>query len=71
MATNKSSIPATPKRSSKKATAPDNIKPVALTLKVDQQTYERLCTLSAKQRRTNQDILNEALQEYLSRNYQL
>jgi predicted transcriptional regulator len=40
---------------------------VALTLKVDEKTYVRLRTLGAKQRRTNQDILDEALQEHLKR----
>lgn len=51
----------------RKASTPNDTKPVALTLKVDAKTYVHLCTLGAKQRRTNQDILNEALQEYLKR----
>ena len=42
-------------------------KPVALTLKVDGKTYVRLCTLGATQRRTNQDMLREAVQQYLDR----
>jgi len=42
-------------------------KPVALTLKVDGGTYVRLSTLRATQRRTNQDILQEALHQYLDR----
>ncbi len=42
-------------------------KPVALTVKVDDATYVRLCTLGAIQRRTNQDILREALHDYLDR----
>lgn len=42
-------------------------KPVALTLKVDGKTYVRLCTLGATQRRTNQDILREAVRQYLDR----
>ena len=42
-------------------------KPVALTLKVDSELYLRLSTLRATQRRTNQDILEQALKEYLSR----
>jgi hypothetical protein len=42
-------------------------KPVALTLKVDSRTYVRLSTLRATQRRTNQDILQQALKEYLDR----
>jgi len=66
MATKKSSTPATKKSSRKESTGTD-AKPVALTLKVDEKTYVRLCTLGAKQRRTNQDILNEALQVYLKR----
>lgn len=49
-----------PKAASKK-------KPVALTVKVNQGVYVRLCTLGATQRRTNQDILQEALQQYLDR----
>jgi len=40
---------------------------VALTLKVDHGTYIRLCTLGATERRTNQDILEQALEEYLDR----
>lgn len=42
-------------------------KPVALTLKVDDDTYIRLCTLRATQRRTSQEILQQALNEYLDR----
>jgi len=42
-------------------------KPVALTLKVDSGLYLRLSTLRATQRRTNQDILEQALREYLTR----
>jgi hypothetical protein len=42
-------------------------KPIALTLKVDSVTYVRLSTLRATQRRTNQDILRQALEEYLDR----
>jgi hypothetical protein len=45
----------------------DEEKPVALTLKVDHDTYVRLCTLGATERRTNQDILQQALLEYLDR----
>jgi hypothetical protein len=41
--------------------------PVALTLKVDGTTYVRLSTLRATQRRTSQDILQQALEEYLDR----
>ena len=42
-------------------------KPVALTVKVDDQTYVRLCTFAATQRRTNQDVLQQALHDYLER----
>jgi hypothetical protein len=51
----------------KKAGDAGGEKPVALTLKVDLATYVRLCTLGATERRTNQDILRQALQEYLDR----
>ena len=42
-------------------------KPVALTLKLDGKTYVRLSTLRAKQRRTHQDIMREAVEQYLNR----
>jgi hypothetical protein len=42
-------------------------KPVALTLKVDSGLYLRLSKLRAIHRRTNQDILWQALKEYLDR----
>jgi predicted DNA-binding protein len=42
-------------------------KPVALTVKVTHEVYVRLCTMGANERRTNQDILQEAVQEYLDR----
>jgi hypothetical protein len=41
--------------------------PVALTVKVDNDTYIRLCTLRATQRRSSQEILQQALAEYLDR----
>jgi hypothetical protein len=41
--------------------------PVALTVKVDSGLYLRLSMLRATQRRTNQDILQQALKEYLDR----
>ena len=44
-----------------------NEKPVALTLKIDSATYIRLGVLRATQRRTSQDILRQALEEYLDR----
>ena len=42
-------------------------KPVALTLKIDSKTYMRLSVLRAKERKTAQDILTEALNAYLDR----
>jgi hypothetical protein len=42
-------------------------KPVALTLKLDGKTYIRLSTLRATQRRTHQDIMREAVEQYLDR----
>jgi hypothetical protein len=66
MTTKKASTPAKPKRSRTASTGTD-AKLVALTLKVDEKTYVRLCTLGAKLRRWNQDILNDALQEHLRR----
>jgi hypothetical protein len=42
-------------------------RPVALTLKVDSGLYVRLSTLRATQRTTNQNILEQALREYLTR----
>ena len=50
---------------SRRAGSSEDEKPVALTLKVDSATYVRLSTLRATQRRTNQDILQQALKEYL------
>lgn len=41
--------------------------PVALTVKVDGATYARLTNLRATQRRSHQDILQQALVEYLDR----
>jgi len=51
----------------KKADSAADDKPVALTLKVDGNTYVRLSTLRAKERRTAQEILSEALETYLDR----
>ena len=42
-------------------------KPVALTLKLDGKTYISLSTLRATQRRTHQDIMREAVEQYLDR----
>ncbi len=48
-----------------RAEKPAAEKPVALTVKIDSKTYVRLSTLRAKQRKTAQDILTEALNTYL------
>jgi hypothetical protein len=40
---------------------------VALTLKVDQRLFERLSTFRAKERKKSQEILHQALLEYLDR----
>jgi len=62
----KASKPAVkPRRLQHDATAAD--KPVALTLKIDGDMYVRLSTLRAKERRTHQEILKQALEEYLDR----
>lgn len=44
-------------------------KPVALTLKIDREMYQRLLLLRAtgEKLRTHQEILRQALQEYLDR----
>jgi hypothetical protein len=65
MATKKQTTPAKPKQSRKASARTDTRVP--LTLKVDEKTYVRLCTLHAKLRKTNQEILNEALLEHLKR----
>jgi len=62
----KQSLASLKANSAKVATSPKS-KPIALTVKVDDKTYVRLCTLGATQRRTNQDILHEALHDYLER----
>ena len=54
-----------PRRSPRDAAAAD--KPIALTLKIDGDMYVRLSTLRAKERRTHQEILKQALEEYLDR----
>ena len=40
---------------------------VALTVKVDHDVYVRLCTLAVTVRRTNQDVLLEAVEQYLDK----
>jgi predicted transcriptional regulator len=46
---------------------PATDKPVALTVKIDSKTYVRLSTLRAKERKTGQEMLAEALEAYLDR----
>ena len=46
---------------------PSDKKLIALTLKLDSETYVRLSTFRAKERKTAQEILTEALKEYLKR----
>lgn len=68
MATKKSggNRPASKKRVVSAAQSkPDNR--VALTVKVDHGVYVRLCTLAATGRKTNQDVLLEAVEQYLDR----
>lgn len=45
--------------------APSSDKPVAMTLKLDQDRYEAFKALQAKQRKSGQQILIEALDSYL------
>jgi predicted transcriptional regulator len=40
---------------------------VALTVKIDKEMYVRLSTLRAKERKSAQEILTEALKAYLDR----
>ncbi|HXJ03677.1 MAG TPA: hypothetical protein VNH65_01170 [Candidatus Acidoferrum sp.] len=40
---------------------------MALTLKVDQKLFERLSTFRAKGRKKSQEVLQQALLEYLDR----
>lgn len=56
-----------PKRRVVPSGQPKPAKPVALTVKVNHDVYVRLCTLGATQRRTNQDVLQEAVEQYLDR----
>ena len=68
MATRKTErSPASSRPRSAVAKAVTQTKPVALTVKVPHEAYVRLCTLGATQRRTHQDILQEAVQQYLDR----
>lgn len=64
MGTKKSSNP----KKTKARTSPTQVeRPIALTLKIDSKTYMRLSVLRAKERRTAQDILTEALKACLDR----
>ena len=55
----------TASEAAKQKKKPDTL--VALTLKIDSDTYIRLSTFRAKERKTAQDILTEALKTYLDR----
>ena len=58
----------TPKASpGRRATAQQTGEAGCLTLKLDGKTYVRLSTLRATQRRTHQDIMREAVEQYLDR----
>ncbi len=56
-----------PVKAKLKSSGEEAEKPVALTLKIDTETYVRLSTFRAKERKTAQDILTEALTAYLDR----
>ena len=56
-----------PSRSKKKTETLVGEKLVALTVKIDNNMYVRLSTLRAKERKTAQEILTEALAAYLDR----
>jgi len=68
MATKKSGAkrPA-PKQRAASALTSKPEKLVALTVKVDHDFYVRLCTVGATLRRTNQDILYEAVKQYIDK----
>jgi hypothetical protein len=55
------------KRGAKRGGSTAQKERVALTLKVDTGLYVRLSTFRATQRRKTQDILEQALKEYLTR----
>lgn len=67
MQTRKTVRTGVPKHKSTKPSRTEPKKPVALTVKLEDAMYVRLCTLGATQRRTNQDMLREAIEEYLDR----
>jgi predicted transcriptional regulator len=47
---------------------PAEVKPVAQTVKLEQELFVRLKTFGANTRRSNQDIIRAALIEYLDKN---
>lgn len=59
--------PSSQKRINAKTSQAETERLVALTLKIDSKTYMRLSMLRAKERKTAQDILTEALKAYLDR----
>jgi hypothetical protein len=67
MATKRTARPALSRIRQAAASDTSEAKPVALTVKLDSKTYVRLRTLGATERRTNQDILKEAVKQYLER----
>ncbi|MHB1936557.1 MAG: hypothetical protein ACYCOR_08225 [Acidobacteriaceae bacterium] len=59
--------PSNPKKTKARTSQAETERPVALTLKIDSETYMRLSVLRAKERKTAQSILTEALKAYLDR----
>lgn len=59
--------PTSPKKALTRRSQTEAERPIALTLKIDSKTYMRLSMLRAKERKTAQDILTEALTAYLDR----
>jgi len=55
------------RRSEKQSHSEAQDERVALTLKVDDKLFVRLSTFRAKERKTSQEILQQALLEYLDR----
>lgn len=67
MGSKTSSRRAVKNRNAKRSRSAAQEEPRALTLKVDGELYDRLLKLRGSQRRTHQDILEQALKEYLTR----
>ena len=59
--------PSSQKQAKPKKSSAESDRPVALTVKIDAKTYMRLSMVRAKQRKTAQDILTDALTMYLDR----